>query len=388
MGRAYLELEQPADAIMAFDRLTVRFPQSALTRRATTEKAMVYNSIGERDKAIETYKDIIERYPHSEEAQVAFQDLKNIYVEMGEVNEFAKYATLTKGTNAINSNEIDTLSYSAAEKIYGKGDIEGAKEKFTEYLENHEKGAYRLDSHFYLGEICHKEKEMDKALEHFEEVIEFSDNKYTELAIMRAAGIYYNKAEYEKAGGLYKQLLAKSSNEERRQLARINIMRTAQKREKHSETIKFAAELLANSTTSPEVKREATYNRAKAYIAMDKENLATNDLEELSTDTRTKEGAEAKYLLAQIYFDNKKYDDCEKEVLNYIEVSTPHAYWLARSFVLLSDLYITLDRKMEAKQYLLSLQNNYSGDDDIAGRIKVRLEKLADEENNTVTQQQ
>lgn len=381
MGRAYLELEQPADAIMTFDRLTVRFPQSALTRRATTEKAMVYNSIGERDKAIETYKDIIERYPHSEEAQVAFQDLKNIYVEMGEVNEFAKYATLTKGTNAINSNEIDTLSYSAAEKMYGKGDIEGAKEKFAEYLENHEKGAYRLDSHFYLGEICYNEKEMDKALEHFEEVIEFSDNKYTELAIMRAAGIYYNKAEYETAGGLYKQLLAKSSNEERRQLARINIMRTAQKREKHSETIKFAAELLANSTTSPEVKREATYNRAKAYIAMDKENLAIDDLEELSTDTRTKEGAEAKYLLAQIEFDKEKYSECETRIMDYINESTPHSYWLARSFILLSDLYSVQGKKMEAKQYLLSLQNNYEGDDDIADMIKARLEKLSLENN-------
>ena len=114
---------------------------------------------------------------------------------------------------------------------------------------------------------------------------------------------------------------------------------------------------------------------------------AIADLKKLSSDTRTQQGAEAKYLLAQIYFDNKKYDNCEKEVLNYIEVSTPHAYWLARSFVLLADLYITLDRKMEAKQYLLSLQNNYKADDDIAGRIKERLDKLAVEEKSTVTQQ-
>ena len=377
MGRAYLELEQPADAIMAFDRLTVRFPQSALTRRATTEKAMVYNSIGERDKAIDTYKEIIERYPHSEEAQVAFQDLKNIYVEMGEVSEFAKYATLTKGTNAINSNEIDTLSYAAAEKMYGKGDIKGAKEKFAEYLDNHEKGAYRLDSHFYLGEICYSEKDMDGALGHYEEVMEFSDNKYTELAIMRAAGIHYNKAEYETASGLYKQLLAKTSNEERRQLARINIMRSAQRREKHSETIKFAGELLANSTTVAEVKREAAHNRAKAYIAMDKENLAIKDLEDLATDTRTKEGAEAKYLLAQIEFDNNKYSECETIIMDYISESTPHAYWLARSFILLSDLYSAQGKKMEAKQYLLSLQNNYEGDDDIADMINARLETLS-----------
>ena len=98
------------------------------------------------------------------------------------------------------------------------------------------------------------------------------------------------------------------------------------------------------------------------------------------------QGAEAKYYLAQIYFDNKKYDECEKEVLNYIEVSTPHSYWLARSFVLLSDLYMKQDRKAEAKQYLLTLKNNYSGNDDIAGLIKERLDKLAAEEQETVAQ--
>lgn len=381
MGRAYLEMEQPADAIMAFDRLAVRFPQSALTRRATTEKAMVYNSIGERDKAIDTYKDIIERYPHSEEAQVAFQDLKNIYVEMGEINEFAQYATLTKGTNAINSNEIDTLSYTVAEKLYSKGDIAGAKAKFTGYLTDHEKGAYRLDSHYYLAEIYYDEKNMDEALVHYEEVIGFSDNKYTELAIMRAAGIQYGKAKYEIAGELYKQLLAKSSNEERRQLARTYIMRTALKRGRHGETVKYAGELIANSITSPEVKREATYNRAKAYMAMDKVQQAIADLNALSTDTRTREGAEAKYLLAQIEFDNNHYEECESIIMDYIDESTPHAYWLARGFILLSDLYAAQDRRMEAKQYLLSLQNNYEGDDDIEDMINARLEALSLENN-------
>ena len=65
--------------------------------------------------------------------------------------------------------------------------------------------------------------------------------------------------------------------------------------------------------------------------------------------------------------------------MDYINESTPHAYWLARSFVLLSDLYSTQGKKMEAKQYLLSLQNNYEGEDDIADMIDTRLEKLNSE---------
>ena len=103
---------------------------------------------------------------------------------------------------------------------------------------------------------------------------------------------------------------------------------------------------------------------------------AVNDLSVLSRDTRNVYGAEAKYLLAQLYFDAGQTDKAEKEVLDYIEVSTPHAYWLARSFVLLSDVYMKLGRNLDAKQYLLSLQQNYQADDDIAGMIETRLAKL------------
>lgn len=67
-------------------------------------------------------------------------------------------------------------------------------------------------------------------------------------------------------------------------------------------------------------------------------------------------------------------------MLDYIEVSTPHAYWLARSFVLLSDIYVKMGRELDARQYLLSLQQNYQADDDIAGMIKSRLAKLNKEE--------
>jgi hypothetical protein len=60
-------------------------------------------------------------------------------------------------------------------------------------------------------------------------------------------------------------------------------------------------------------------------------------------------------------------------------------YWLARSFILLSDTYVKLDRKLEARQYLLSLEQNYQADDDIAEMIKSRLEKMKDEQQ-TVTE--
>ena len=101
-----------------------------------------------------------------------------------------------------------------------------------------------------------------------------------------------------------------------------------------------------------------------------------DDLKVLSKDTRTQYGAEAKYLLAQQLYNAGELAAAEKEILNFIDQSTPHAYWLARSFILLSDVYVAMDKKLDARQYLLSLQQNYQADDDIAVMINERLEKL------------
>jgi len=133
---------------------------------------------------------------------------------------------------------------------------------------------------------------------------------------------------------------------------------------------------VADKGLAPETAVEMRYYRAKACLTRKQNNTATTDLALLAKDTRTVYGAEAKYLLAQLYYDTGQSEKAEKEVQDYISVSTPHTYWLARSFILLADIYMASGRDVEARQYLLSLRQNYTAKDDIAGRIEERLAKL------------
>ena len=143
-----------------------------------------------------------------------------------------------------------------------------------------------------------------------------------------------------------------------------------------ADVIQSATSLLAEAKLSPELRNEALYYRAKSYLRQKADKKAMDDLKLLAKDTRTLYGAEAKFLVAQQLYNAREYPAAEKEILDYIDQSTPHTYWLARSFVLLSDVYVAMDKKLDARQYLLSLQQNYQADDDIAGMINERLEKL------------
>lgn len=376
LGRTYIEQGKQNEGIAMYDKLVQRFPQSQLARRAATEKAMVYNSRNDYDNAIKAYKTIIEQYPHSDEVQIALQDLKNIYIEMGNVSAYADYVAGTSGLQKVNSNELDTLAYTAAERFYSKRELGKAEAKFNEYLESFPQGAFRLNSHYYLALIQNNNKDYDTALKNLKAVTGYPDNKFSEEAYVLAGEIHYGKREFESSIAAFKEVLAITIQDERRTAAHMNIMRAARQIKDHDETINSASQLIGKSNLEPEWEREAMFSRAKANIALGKADDAMDDLEPLAEDTRTKEGAESKYLLAELMFADGQHTECEEEILDYIEVSTPHTYWLARSFVLLSDVYAIQGKTMEARQYLISLQNNYDEDDDIAGMIEERLSKL------------
>ncbi|HEY6913394.1 MAG TPA: hypothetical protein VI413_01870, partial [Paludibacter sp.] len=149
-------------------------------------------------------------------------------------------------------------------------------------------------------------------------------------------------------------------------------------------TINIVNEIMTDPRSSDELKAEARYNRAKAYIALGQSSQATSDLKLLATETRTANGAESKYLLANLYFEQGKLADTEKEVLDFAKKNTPHQFWLARSFVLLADVYIKQNNDFQAKQYLLSLQKNYTTADVIQTLITDRLNAISEREKNTI----
>ncbi|MBR6078335.1 MAG: hypothetical protein IKP63_08290, partial [Paludibacteraceae bacterium] len=107
-------------------------------------------------------------------------------------------------------------------------------------------------------------------------------------------------------------------------------------------------------------------------------------LQILAKNTKTEAGAESKYELANTYFIKGNDKKAEDEVTDFISQGTPHQYWLARAFILLSDIYIKRGDDFQAKQYLLSLQSNYKKEDSIQDLIKERLDRIEEREKENI----
>ena len=375
-GRGYIQQQQPNQAIKTFQEILRKFPESAVSRKAAAEVGLLYYQAEDYDEAIKTYKWVVQKYPGSDEARLAMRDLKSIYVDMNKVDEYASLSASLSGGIRIEVTEQDSLTYIAAEKVYLRGQVHEAKGSFERYLDKYPAGAFSLNSHYYLSVIANKEGQTENVVNHTSKLLSYPDNPYYEEALIMRSELAYKQENYDEALGFYKKLSDKTANPDRKMMANVGRMRSAKKLNNIEEVILSSSDLLLASKLTPELKNEALYNRGKALLAEKKTAEAMKDFSILSTDTRTVYGAEAKYLLAQNMYANKKYEAAEKEILNFIEQSTPHAYWLARSFVLLSDVYVAMGRNLEAKQYLLSLQQNYTANDDVADMITTRLNNL------------
>lgn len=386
-GRAFIMLENDAEALRLYRRLVAQQPTSSSSRKAALEIGLILLNQNKLSEAITAYKAVIEAYPGSVEAFTALEGLESIYIELNDVTAYLAYSqSLNMTLSGMSTSRQDSISYIAAERQYMNANYTQAVNGFRAYLQNYcTGGRYCSSAQYYLADSYYRLNDTSNAMSEYRKVIAIQGNQYMEEALMRLAELSYSMQDFKTALTYFNQFEQAAQSAERKNMARLGVLRSAYQIQNYTMTIKGADALLNDSRSSQEMKFEARYLRAKSYVQSGKPNMAMDDLKVLSTDTRTEQGAEAKYLLAKLYFDQKSYATAEKEVQEFAKMNTPHQYWLARSFIVLADVYIIQKNDFQAKQYLLSLQRNYKAQDDIQEMIETRLAAISKRERAKVS---
>ncbi|MDZ7740470.1 MAG: tetratricopeptide repeat protein [Bacteroidota bacterium] len=91
-------------------------------------------------------------------------------------------------------------------------------------------------------------------------------------------------------------------------------------------------------------------------------------------------GAEAKYYLAYVQFTNKDLAGAEESIFQLVDEYASQDFWVAKSFILLTDIYVSQDNLFQAKQTLQSIIDNYRGED-LREVARQRLKQIVEREN-------
>lgn len=378
IARAQLQQEDERGAIVTYEQLLSNYPHSTLARRASLERAMLYRNLGQNEQAIAAYRQTIEKYPATEEAYTALDALQALYVETGRVNEFVAYTKNLAKMNMNVTTQEDSLLYASAEMQYMQGAYQKATVSLSNYLTQYcAGGRYCTTARYFLADSYYRLGKTTEALAQYKQLAEQSANPYQEEAALRVAEISYDKQDWNGALEAFYRINALASTRENTSIARLGILRCSIRLKRHQATIDVAEQILGDQPLSDEMRLEALYGRAKANVALGQWTKAQSDLSVLAQEVRTAQGAEAKYLLAQSYYEQDLLDDAEAEVMSFTQMNTQQQYWLARALILLSDINLRRGENFQARQYLLALQQNYVlKGDDIQQIVSARLAAL------------
>ena len=383
IGKAYIALDRNEEAISTFEDISKKFPVSnPVVRKSQLQIAMLEYNSGNISQAAAIYKKVAVVYPNTEEAATALSALESIMVDTNKVDEFNQ---LAQQLGKSSTTKEDSLQYKAAEKIYFKNNYPEASIALEKYVKMYPQGKYNALANYYLANSYYQEKKYAESLSIYESLLENSENPNIEFSLLRASSIAYDLKKYEDALKYFTKL-DQVGSVENRQPAKLGILRCSYILKDYNKTVEVASDIISAYATDDEILTEARYDRWKSYEALSNIDAAYGDILALSADTRNIYGAEAKYELAKYYYTKGDLSKAESEVFSYIEKGTPHGHYLAMSFIVLSDVYIAKENYFEAKQYLLSLRDNYVADDnEVTSAINSRLELIASKESETIS---
>ena len=379
IANTYLVLDNNEMALLYFNNFLKQYPRSSHVKEALLDRGLIYYNMDQDSLALESLDQLLRRYPGTEESRDALTTIKNIYIHQNRVDEYFTYVKETTKTT-VSSNEQDSLTYQVAANYYYEGDCDNAISGMERYLKSFPNGLFALTAHHYLADCLFKSGLNEKALPHFEALANYNKNQYTETALVNAANIAYGLGDYTKALDHYVRLVALAEDDNSRLAARQGLLRCYVKMESHDNIIATATALLKDPKVTNDQREEAQLDMARSYWKTNQYDSAAIYYNVLKNSHNGDYSGEANYRLAQKLYLAQDYAGSEKAI-EAIAAAPSNDYWLAKSFILWSDIFYAQGNTLQAKQTLQSIIDNYDGDDLVTEALQKRnaiLEAEAD----------
>lgn len=386
IAQEYLKLQDSGQAIEALGDLYSQFPQSELAGKTLVQLGLLYYNSNNNEQAIKYYKLAVTNFTGSQEAKDALFGLKNIYIDMGRIEDYSAFVDGLSGhVPRLSVNEKDSLSYAAAEKYYMSADCKNAKPAFERYISIYTNGAYLLNASFYKGDCHYQAKEYEDALNAFGYVLAQPQNNFTEQALLGCGRIASGLKNHAKTVEYYKHLADITSSIANKKEAGLEMVKAYYEMEEYENAKEAVDRTLGLDNLTDENKRHLKFTKARCLQQTGRDKLALEAYKELSGEVLSPQGAESKFRVAELYYKEGNLDEAEKEILAFTSQSTSHEFWMARSFILWSDIFSDRENYFQAIETVQSIIDYYENTNDgileMAKERKAAIEKKSKEGN-------
>ncbi|HKK74224.1 MAG TPA: tetratricopeptide repeat protein [Saprospiraceae bacterium] len=378
LGSSYQEVNQLARAETPLKRLVSEYRnRSPLINQAYIKLGLISYNRGNLNAATEYYKKVFANNPTPEEAQVGLAALEEIYVrDLGRPEDYFAFLETVPGYKPDNFSR-DSITFMSAESRFENGDYQRAIASYTDYLQRYPRGFYVITARFHRGESYSVLRQYSEALQDYEWVVDQGQSSYYLKALQKAAIIAYNhELDFGKSFELYTKLEEVAESDEQMFEAQLGALRSAYRSDNKQALYTYANKVTQNS-------RATELQRATAYfylgkIAYDQANYdqALNSFEQVVAMSDNEQTAEARYLIADIYYKKRNLDKAQELTIKANQESSAYPFWVAKSVLLLAEVFAEKGDLYNARAALEALLENYDQNQEIVSQAQRRLGEI------------
>lgn len=349
-------------ALREFQYLNQDYPNNPYFKVALLKMGIIHYQLDHSEEAIASFKEVIKEFPTSRESGEALRSIKDIYTDWGRADEYFALIEELEIPNLRDSDRDSTLFQSALSHLK-KNDCTKASQGLNKYITAFPNGIFSIDAYFYLAECRHELGDFVGMLEAHDQVIDRRPNEFSNQSIEQAAAICYENDSFAKAIP-YLELRTQVVNGNTELMGVYEALAKC-----HLElgscanAEKYLTKIGAFKDVEQDVLEKADYTLARCAMSNGDTTKAISVFQQIANSNENKLGAESQYLVAYLYYGKGAYDSTTTAILALKDRFAGQDYFIAKSFILLADVYAKKDDFFNAKAILSTIINNYEGED-------------------------
>jgi len=358
--QAQFEIEQGnyQAAVNGLSQLIRSGSNSKLMPYAFMRRGASFFNLKQYDKTIGDYSALIQQFPGHPVAQEVLLPLQEAFNLAGRPSEFEKYLAEFKKANPENKG-LESVEYETAKNVYFNQQYQKAITSLNGFLSAYPQSSRAAEAKYYIAESHYRLREYDKALPIYSSLTEDMAFAFAGKAVARVAEIEFKQANYEHAVVSFHTLGRLATNKKDQYLAWSGLMESFFQLAQYDSADVYARTILEHGNVNAGAQNKASLFLGKTAMSRGDLESAKDEFLNTLNAARDEYGAEAKYLLAQIFHQQKDYKQCYETLVSLNNDFASYEDWVGKSYLLLADNFIAMEDLFQAKATLQSLIDNF-----------------------------
>ena len=358
--RAQFDIEQGnyQAAVEGLSQLVRESSHSKFLPYAYMRRASSYYNLKQYDKTVSDYTTVIRQFPNHPLAQEALLPLQDALSLAGRASEFENHLAQFKRSNPDNKG-LEAIEFETAKNAFFDQQYPTALVTLTNFVKAYPQSTRIQEARYYMAECYFRMKDYSKALPLYEALAADNNFNLGSRVVGRAAEIHFMQRNYQSAINHFHRLERVAANKAEQYNAWAGLMDSFYQLARYDSSDVYARTILERGAVNAGGQNKASlYLGKSAFERGDFETAKDEFLNTLNT-AQDEYGAEAKYLLAQILYQQKEYKQSYETLLDLTDDFSAYDQWVGKAFLLMADNFLAMDQVFQARATLQSLVDNF-----------------------------